>query len=266
MSNGLFSDDRQSYKESKRRRRQAYIANKTGRILPYGTVRRKVIILVIILLFAAVLIGGTAFLISWLSTDEITDENTARTDSSQLLMVVNTASPLESDYVPELADCKGFKVNELAADSLNLMLSDAAENGVNLKIKSAYISYSEQSRLYEQTLKTYLENPDYTQVRAEAAAQKETALPGCSEAQTGLLIDFDLSDSQSKAFLERTCVSYGFILRYPDDKTSITRKAGSESLYRFTGKDNAVKMRAYNMCLEEYNNYLSAQGSGKIKK
>lgn len=263
MSNSFTPYDKQSYKESKRRRRQAEIADKTGRILPLDFARRKMIILIVIFI-AVLIVAGIAALL-FFTLGSASDNNTSEADNSSesLLTVVNSASPLSQTYVPELAQCGGFEVNSAAADSLLQMYKDAESQGVDLKIKSTYISYDEQNRLYEKALEKYLSNPDYTRVRAEAAAQKEVPPAGCSEAQTGLLIDFEFGDRQSKSFLERSCVNYGFILRYPSDKTALTWHNGSDTIYRYTGKENAVKMRAYDMCLEEYNNYLAVQGGSK---
>ncbi len=263
MSYGFSPYDKQSYKESKRRRRQAKIADKTGRILPIGFARRKIIMLIVIFIAVLIVAGVAALLFFILGSASDNDASEAEKSSESLLTVVNSASPLSQDYVPELAHCGGFEVNCAAADSLLQLLKDAESQGVDLKIKSAYISYDEQNRLYEKTLDKYLSNPDYTRVRAEAAAQKEVPPAGCSEAQTGLLIDFELGDRQSESFLDRSCVNYGFVLRYPSDKTALTRRNGSDTLYRYTGKENAVKMRAYDMCLEEYNNYLAVQGGSK---
>ena len=52
-------------------------------------------------------------------------------------------------------------------------------------------------------------------------------------------------------------------MRYPSDKEDITKISGNNYLYRYVGKDNAVKMRTYGMCLEEYNDYLLQQKNNK---
>lgn len=222
--------------------------------------KRRIIISAIIIL-AAIIAGCTLFAICLHNDDAQQTTDTKQEDTSQLLCVVGTQSPLDKSYVPMLCDYEGFKVNVLAKDSLAQMISDADLKGIKLQIKSAYISYEEQNRLYNETLEQYLNDSKLSKVRAEAEAQKQTPLAGCSEAQTGLLIEFDLSDTSTKAFVQRECINYGFVLRYPSGKEGITRKTPSDTLYRYVGVDNSSKMRAYDMCLEEYNNYLSKQGS-----
>ena len=82
---------------------------------------------------------------------------------------------------------------------------------------------------------------------------------GCSEAQTGLLIGFDVADKKTSAFIERECINYGFVQRYPKDKEDVTKISESKTLYRYVGIENAKKMRSFNMCLEEYSEYVSLQ-------
>ena len=38
----------------------------------------------------------------------------------------------------------------------------------------------------------------------------------------------------------------------------------NESGYRFVGKEDAEKMRAFDMCLEEYDDYLSSQSINTV--
>ena len=46
---------------------------------------------------------------------------------------------------------------------------------------------------------------------------------------------------------------YGYVLRYPSDKVTITQKE-SCNIFRYVGKENAQKMYNQNLCLEELNN------------
>ena len=46
---------------------------------------------------------------------------------------------------------------------------------------------------------------------------------------------------------------YGYVLRYPSDKVTITQKE-SCNIFRYVGKENAQKMHNQNLCLEELNN------------
>lgn len=261
MSYGFSHYDKKSYKESKKRRKQALVAAETGRILPYASTRRKVtIVLVVTVIVVALVAGGFAFA-SYLSKSENANqtEDVYKVSSEELLRLVNKANPLDKEYVPQLKEVDSVKINALIYDDLQGFIAKAKEKGIELKINSAYISFEEQQKLYEEKLNGLLQNPDYTQVRAEATAQKIVPRGGESEFQTGLMLEFNLTDAETTSFLERECVNYGFILRYPKDKESVTSVAHNNAIYRYVGVENAVNMRSFNMCLEEYNEYLSQQ-------
>lgn len=260
MSRWLAEYDKKSYKSSKRRRRQAIKAGKTGRIKPIGILKtKKSIIFSVIIIIIAVVIGAISLYVFVISpnSSKSNNETSNSEQSDELLMVVNKQNQLDNDYTPQLVDYKNIKVNSLLFNDLRQMCDDAKNDGIELKIVSGYVSFDEQENLYNSKLKEFLSNPDYTQVRAESAAQKVEPQAGCSEAQTGLLIGFDVSDEHSAAYLERNCVNYGFVLRFPNDKEDLTHISYSQSLYRYVGVDNAIKMRSYNMCLEEYAEYLA---------
>lgn len=260
MSYGLTPYDKKSYKESKRRRKQALKADKTGKIQPYGTARKRVIIISVITTVVLLAVAGY-YIYNLNNQNGISDTATQDTivNRSELLVTVDRQNPLSKEYVPTLKVFEGFKVNEIAYESLEQLFKKANQEGIELKIKSAYISFEEQNTLYSDKLDEFLANPDYTIVRAQATAQKYVPQAGCSEAQTGLLIDFYISDTNTEAFIERNCVNFGFILRYPEEKEDITHLYPSKTIYRYVGKENAIKMRSFGMCLEEYNEYLDLQ-------
>lgn len=265
MAYGLTPYDKESYRQSKKRRRQALKAEKTGRITPIATKRKKVLVFAAISA-AVLLIAGAFFAISYFSdikADEAKQLEIAQNSDDILLMVVNKKTPLDENYVPDTVNVQGIPVGKTAAESLEGLISAAKSDGVDITLKSGYISYDEQRSLYEQKLSEYLSNPDYTAVRAEAAAQKEVPMQGESEAQTGLLVEFDTADEKALNWLDKNCVNYGFVKRYPKGKQDITSMKPSDSLYRYVSKDYAIKMRSFDMCLDEFSQYISVQKNGK---
>ena len=261
MSYGLTPYDKKRYRDSKRRRRQAAKASKTGRILPFSTARRRLVIAISV----AVIIVGLA-LGGYFAYNAFADKAESKSvqqieqeQSEEFLRVVNSSNPLSDDYVPKLKSYGRFKVNSLAENNLKNFCNKAKESGVDIRLVSAYISFDEQEKLYSEKLSKYLANPDYTEVRAQAAVQKLVPKGGCSEAQTGLLVGFDTSDEKTVAFIERECINFGFVQRYTKDKEDITKMSENETLYRYVGIDNAKKMRSFNMSLEEYSEYIVVQ-------
>lgn len=264
MSYGLTPYDKKNYRESKRRRKQALFAAKTGKIMPYGIKKRKAVIVTLICVaVVAVCVGVVTF---FSITSKVQSPNTSVEDKleyneEELIRVVNRQNPLDSNFVPELKELGGISVNAMAYEKLLQMVDNAEKQGIELKIVKGYVSYEAQQAEYEAKFSQLMNDPEYTQVRAEAAAAKLVPKGGNSEFQTGLLVKFDFTDEKVKSFLELNCIENGFIQRYPLGKESLTFVNSDESIYRFVGENNAVKMRSYNMCLEEYRSYLLQQSN-----
>lgn len=254
---GLSPYEKKSYRESKKRRRQLFLEGETGYIKPYKRRRKPLVILLLVIVFClAVGVGTTVWFVCHNQTElEIQEESIVLTDD-QLLQIVNKQHRLDSSYVPALADFDDVRVHAAIIEDLTAFFDEAQEQGIELKINSAYVSYEQQQKLFEENLSQFTSDPAYTPVRAQAAAQKIVPEAGCSESQTGLLLNFELSDIRTKAFIERECIRYGFVLRYPEGKDELTHIAPSQSLYRYVGVTHAEKMRSFDMCLEEYTNYL----------
>jgi D-alanyl-D-alanine carboxypeptidase len=260
MAYGLTPYDKKRYKQSKKRRRQAYFEEKTGKIIPAANRKRNIIILIISLLLTAGMIVGFCFAVNYYTEQgKVADKNTQNSQKEIFLSVVNKRKPLEKDYVPDTVKVQGTEVAQVVKTDLENMLKDAEKQGIKISLTGGYISFEEQQSMYEERFAQYLANPDYTEVRAEAAAANEIPPGGMSESQTGLLFEFKSENSTAQQWLENNCVYYGFVLRYPKNKKTITSKEYNPSLFRYTGAENALKMRSFDMCLEEYNEYIQAQ-------
>lgn len=217
--------------------------------------KRIVLVVVIVLAVAAIAIPLWNLFSSSTLFSNTNQDNTV--DNSKLLVIVNRQKELLQSYEPKLENTSGIEVSELIGDNLEKMIENAKKDSVSLKIKYGYIDYKTQQSMFETELKKYLENPEYTQVRAEAKARSIVPQGGQSEAQTGLQIEFESLSVSQKAWLERNAVKYGFVLRYQNSKQTITGRQGSDTIYRYVGKNNSEIMLSYDMCLEEYFNYLS---------
>ena len=96
-----------------------------------------------------------------------------------------------------------------------------------------------------------------TGAQARSAARKLVADPGCSEHHTGLAFDITVpgtsfGGTKQAKWLEEHCWEWGFILRYPADKTAITGITNEPWHFRYVGTDAAMEMRETGECLEEY--------------
>jgi D-alanyl-D-alanine carboxypeptidase len=88
------------------------------------------------------------------------------------------------------------------------------------------------------------------------------ALPGTSEHQTGLALDIVSSNNQTlekeqedtpeQQWLINNSYKYGFILRYPSEKSNITGISYEPWHYRYVGRETAKIIHDSGICLEEY--------------
>ncbi len=60
----------------------------------------------------------------------------------------------------------------------------------------------------------------------------------------------------SYAWIADNAYKYGLIMRYPDDKATVTGVTGSTGIIRYVGKPHAQIMYKNNMCLEEYLDFI----------
>ncbi|HET8709077.1 MAG TPA: M15 family metallopeptidase [Candidatus Saccharimonadales bacterium] len=156
--------------------------------------------------------------------------------ADSLWIVVNKQRPLQpADYVPSnlvipdiplrsniTNDEKYVRADN--AKALKTMVDAAAADGIHLNLQSGYRSYKFQVNLYNL----------YVKQQGRALADSQSARPGHSEHQTGLAADLGgttnpgcnveecFADTPEGKWLGANAYKYGYIIRYPQDKTAIT--------------------------------------------
>lgn len=183
---------------------------------------------------------------------------TAASNAPDLLVLVTSERGIMPNTVPDLTEVDGVSVDKRLAAALQTMKEEAAGDGVTLKITKGYVTSEQQEELYKKKVQELVAS-GYTQVRAEDAAQSLVERGNYSEYQTGLSVDFDLTGGQQSKWLLVHGPQYGFILRYPENKSSVTQKSGEPQHFRYVGQENAQRMRQMGFCLEEYVSYLAKQ-------
>lgn len=179
------------------------------------------------------------------------------------LTLVNFDHPLPEGFaVPELTQLRnGHAVDSRAYPALQAMMDDARAAGLQPLICSSLRSRDDQERLFAAEVGNWLAR-GYIQGDAEEQAAMWVARPGTSEHQTGLAVDIvDLSyqvldegqeDTPVQRWLMAHCAEYGFILRYPTDKSALTGVSYEPWHYRYVGTEAAREIMADGLCLEEY--------------
>ena len=195
--------------------------------------------------------------------DEGAAADAAFGEADGLLLLVNPWTPLPEDFVPgELVPVQNDQaVDARAYPDLQNMLGDMSEAGLSPLICSSYRSQERQQELYDNKVQRVMaEGASLEAAQAEAA--RWVALPGTSEHQTGLAVDIVslsnqmLDETQESTpefqWLAENAWKYGFILRYPNDKSEKTGIAYEPWHFRFVGKEAAEEMHDLGLCLEEY--------------
>lgn len=150
---------------------------------------------------------------------------------------------------PYKLSTRNHELSPETLEAFNAMMLDMLSLTGNhcVQITSAYRSYQTQEEIYKQ----YESDPN------------RAALPGNSEHHVGFAIDLNIYGDDGKTYkldqydssfewMQQNMHRYGFILRYPENKTSITRITYEPWHIRYVGVPHAYVIAKNNWCLEEY--------------
>ncbi|BCJ88336.1 M15 family metallopeptidase [Effusibacillus dendaii] len=181
-----------------------------------------------------------------------------------IAVLVNKQVKLPDDYnPPDLVEPKipfiftekddRRLMRKVAAEALEKLVADAKNEGIHLAGVSGYRSYQTQKTLFNY----------YISVQGQELARKYSAEPGHSEHETGLAMD--LSDTKGTCaaedcfantpeakWLADHAADYGFIIRYPKGKESITGYNYEPWHIRYVGTQLAKELTSKGLTLEEY--------------
>ncbi|MEH7236387.1 M15 family metallopeptidase [Bacillus sp. JJ1562] len=178
------------------------------------------------------------------------------------LLLVNNTFPIKQisikeDIVPLSTIAEMGKQFGTSIDSISLskeaglefskMMEAAKKDGlVHFSVNSGFRDFEQQAKLYKEM------GPSYA------------LPPGYSEHNLGLSIDvgsilMKMESAPEGKWMEENAWKYGFILRYPKDKTDITGIEYEPWHFRYVGLPHSVLMREKNFVLEEYIDYLKKE-------
>ena len=201
-----------------------------------------------------------------LSLDNIT-HHVASEDNGWNLILVNRDSYIPDDYKVELTELSnGKKVDSRIYPELQEMFNDARAQGYGLFVREGYRTQEEQQQLMDEKIEAH-ENEGKSKSEAKKLAEQWVAIPGTSEHQLGIAVDINADTTKSSSddvynWLAENAHTYGFIKRYPSNKTDITGVINEPWHYRYVGKEAASKIYSQGICLEEYIDTLGYTDSG----
>jgi D-alanyl-D-alanine carboxypeptidase len=114
-------------------------------------------------------------------------------------------------------------------------------------IGSAYRSAAYQSEVYERNVRTY----------GRESADRESARPGKSQHQLGLVVDFSpiddaFAETPAGKWLLRNAGSFGWSLSFPDGFEEVTGYRWESWHYRFLGKELSSFIDKYFDGIQQY--------------
>ncbi len=206
-------------------------------------------------------------------------------ENDMYLILVNKKNPVGESYVPEnlkevnskyTTGGKYIQLEEGACRAALEMLDAMAKDGItNVTITSGYRDYAYQQVVFDRHCKDEAAaHPAWSEQKIKDYVLTYSAAPGTSEHQTGLCVDLFTSEMEGlwnygsetpnnpydKGFAETEAFEwlcdnahkYGFVLRFPEDKTSITGYSYESWHYRYVGVEAAGEIHKKGITLEEY--------------
>jgi len=177
-------------------------------------------------------------------------------DPEDVTVLVNKYFTLPDDYVPELVladSSKNQSIRPEADDAWDLMRAACeTDTGYTLYLCSGYRTLEEQATLFSTSVSK----------QGVEHAISRNAYPGRSEHNLGLALDisttavgsisYSFGDTKAGMWVSTHAYQYGFILRYPQDKSDITGYVYEPWHYRYVGIDLATMLFTTGQTLEEY--------------
>lgn len=178
------------------------------------------------------------------------------------------------DSRPYVTNDSGGKLRAYKVRNGNQILDRFALEGLNHMIEAFYAEYkntdmlvtwahrtmAEQQDLYNLYVADY---PGYTDAQIKQLLTSQVDTPGYSEHHLGTAVDlklytdsgvtYTLDDEPGYfAWLKDNCWKYGYILRYPADKATVTGVSYEPYHFRYVEIPHAYYMMQNGLCLEEY--------------
>ena len=194
-------------------------------------------------------------------TDEVTMRQVGLTELevTDFLGLVNAWYPVGDEVMQTVATygvipaaTSSIEFNPEALAALEALFAEAKSEGhTGFYLASGMRDYAAQAAIYENA-----DDKSFVQP------------PGHSEHQTGLAADISelsvdiatFDRSNGGRWFTQNAHRYGFVLRYPADKTNITGISYEPWHFRYVGQPHAAYMTQNKLVLEEYLDLLQTEG------
>lgn len=198
-------------------------------------------------------------------SSKLEESNKSIDKKSWQLKLVNKDNPISTNIEIQKTKFDSEYIDSRIASNYEKMYVDAKKAGITLFLRSGYRTVSVQKSNYDTSIKNYIKSGKSNE-EATKLTDEYYAKPGESEHHTGLALDIitpeyhkdvysltaEFAKTDAYKWLQSNSYKYGFILRYPENKTNITGFSFEPWHYRYVGEDSAKYIFENNLCLEEY--------------
>ena len=180
------------------------------------------------------------------------------------LILVNGNYDYKSTDEEELKTLFGNKSDSYYVSGSELMLREDVITNLNALLDDFYTETGHDDIIIISGYRTSEQQQELYDADLESTGSDTSTLvakPGHSEHETGYAMDFSLFDGENSgdydgtgeySWINENCAHYGFVLRYPEEKTDITEIRYESWHYRYVGQPHAFYMQQNQLCLEEY--------------
>ena len=221
----------------------------------------KIVALVLLVVLGYMVIQTGSYILSQGEFPILSDINLFRKEADTSLgwnlILVNDDYSIPGNYEVELTELSnGEKVDSRIYPQLQQMFDDARAAGLELFVREGYRTAQDQKDIMDERIQQYRDE-GYSRSEAKKLAEEYVAEPGTSEHELGIAVDINADTSKCSSdavytWLANNAYRYGFIKRYPEDKTEITGVNNEPWHYRYVVVDVAREMQEKELCLEEY--------------
>jgi D-alanyl-D-alanine carboxypeptidase len=179
------------------------------------------------------------------------------------ILLIDKDNPIPAGYKPVLEEVEhGYYMEKNAARCMKKLLEAARKDGITIEVFSAYRTYDYQQKLFDDDVQWNMsEGLSYEEAYKKTASS--IALPGRSEHNAGLAADlkgddwdcdnwYNFEKTSTFKWLEKNAPRFGFIIRYPKDKTQITNFIYEPWHFRYVGCPHAEIITRKGITLKEY--------------
>lgn len=220
---------------------------------------------IVVVMLAVIWIIAVVFIFVFISNSDNSDlpnisfisESNNTSEKQWYLILVNDKNSIPKNYDFELTELdNGRKVDSRIYPDLQAMFDDMRKSGIYPTVGEGFRTADEQRQMMSDKINAYI-NEGYSEKESNKMAKQTVMAVGNSEHQLGLAVDINAEEGSASnediyEWLEENSYKYGFIQRYPADKSDITGIEYEPWHYRYVGKKAAEEIYFQGICLEEY--------------